>query len=180
MASDNAHCEVEWQVKVFFLEKSLPDFKVPCSVKHTNLQQILKFLLFWRRDKKELPLHLQLGQLGERAAKKYLQKKGMRFLTANFRSARGEIDLVFRDNDCLVFIEVKTRSSEAWTRPAAAVDARKRRLLSLCALDYLRLLKNPQIKIRFDIVEVLLNHGAVAEVRHLPNVFTLSAPYRYG
>ena len=49
-----------------------------------------------------------------------------------------------------------------------------------CALDYLRLLKNPPIKIRFDVVEVLLQDGAVAEVRHLPNTFTLSAPWRYG
>ena len=87
---------------------------------------------------------------------------------------------MFRDADCLVFIEVKTRSSEDWTRPAAAVDARKRRLLSQTALDYLRLLKNPQVKIRFDIVEVLLTDGEVREVRHLPNTFSLSAPYRYG
>jgi putative endonuclease len=79
-----------------------------------------------------------------------------------------------------VFVEVKTRSSEDWTRPAAAVDARKRRLLSQTALDYLRLLKQPQVKIRFDIVEVLLEAGAVREVRHLPNTFALARPYRYG
>lgn len=126
------------------------------------------------------PEHLRRGKLGELAAKKHLQKQGMKFLTANFRSKRGEIDLIFRDDDCLVFTEVKTRSSEDWTRPAAAVDARKRKLLSQCAFDYLRLLKNPPIKIRFDVVEVLLEGGAVAEVRHLPNTFTLSAPYRYG
>ena len=90
------------------------------------------------------------------------------------------MDLVFRDNDCLVFVEVKTRSSEDWTRPAAAVNAEKRRRLSRCALDYLRLLKNPPVKIRFDVVEVLLRDGAVAEVRHLPNTFALSAPWRYG
>ena len=70
------------------------------------------------------PEHLRRGELGERAAKKYLQKLGLKFLAANFRSDRGEIDLIFRDGDCLVFIEVKTRSSEGWTRPAAAVDAR--------------------------------------------------------
>jgi len=126
------------------------------------------------------PEHLRRGNLGELAAKKFLQKQGMKFLTGNFRSKRGEIDLIFRDDDCLVFTEVKTRSSEEWTRPAAAVDARKRKLLSQTALDYLRLLKNPPIKIRFDVVEVLLDGGAVAEVRHLPNTFTLSAPYRYG
>ena len=129
---------------------------------------------------KEKPEHLRRGELGERAAKKFLQRLGLKFLTANFRSARGEVDLVFRDEDCLVFVEVKTRSSEDWTRPAAAVDARKRRLLSQTALDYLRLLKNPQVKIRFDIVEVLLQDGAVREVRHLPNTFPMEKPYRYG
>jgi putative endonuclease len=130
--------------------------------------------------KAEKPEHLRRGELGERAAKKHLHKLGLKFLTANFRSERGEIDLIFRDGDCLVFVEVKARSSEEWTRPAAAVDARKKRLLSQTALDYLRLLKNPAVKFRFDIVEVLLTDGAVREVRHLPNTFTLSKPYRYG
>ena len=140
------------------------------------------------------PEHLRRGKIGELAAKKFLQKQGMKFLTANFRSERGEIDLIFREKgrkglismfigngtDCLVFAEVKTRSSETWTRPAAAVDARKRKLLSQTALDYLRLLKNPEVKIRFDIVEVLLADGAVREIRHLPNTFSLAKPYRYG
>jgi putative endonuclease len=126
------------------------------------------------------PEHLRRGELGERAAKNYLRRQGLKFLTANFRSARGEIDLIFRDDDCLVFVEVKTRSSEDWTRPAAAVNARKRRLLSQTALDYLRRLNNPAVKIRFDIVEVLLADGDVREVRHLPNTFAMAKPYRYG
>lgn len=141
-----------------------------------NLVARIKSLL----GQSEKPEHLRRGELGERAAKKHLQKAGLKFLTANFRSDRGEIDLVFRDNDCLVFVEVKSRSSEDWTRPAAAVDARKRRLLSQTALDYLKLLKNPEVKIRFDIVEVLLTGGEIREVRHLPNTFPLSKPYRYG
>src|SRR5438876_584205 len=123
------------------------------------------------RGKTSPPLHLQHGQLGERAARKHLRRLGMKYLTANFRSPRGELDLIFRDGDCLVFVEVKTRSSETWTRPAAAVNARKRRLLTQTALDYLKLLKNPAVKIRFDIVEVLLEEGTVHEVRHLPNTF---------
>ena len=125
------------------------------------------------------PEHLRRGELGERAAKKFLQRAGLKFLAANFRSERGEIDLIFRDGDCLVFAEVKTRSSEAWTRPAAAVDARKRRLLSQTALDYLQRLKNPPVKFRFDIVEVMLADGQVREIRHLPNTFSLSKPHRY-
>jgi putative endonuclease len=126
------------------------------------------------------PEHLRHGKLGERAAKKYLRQHGLKFLTANFRSAHGEIDLVFRDGDCLMFVEVKARSSENWTRPAAAVNAAKRRRLSQTALAYLRQLKNPQVKIRFDIVEVLLADGKVREVRHLPNTFPLERPYRHG
>src|SRR5450755_1377862 len=127
----------------------------------------------------EKPEHLRRGELGERAAKKFLQKQGLKFLAANFRSERGEIDLVFRDDDCLAFVEVKTRSSENWARPAAAVNAERRRRLSQCALDYLRRLKNPAVKIRFDIVEVLLADGDIREIRHLPDTFAMSKPIRY-
>ena len=141
-----------------------------------NLAAVIKEWL----HQKEIPLSARHGTLGERAAKKHLQQLGLIYLTANFRSHRGEIDLVFRDDDCLVFIEVKTRSSEDWVRPAAAVNKRKRRLLCQTALDYLRLLKNPPVKIRFDIVEVLLHESAVREVRHLPNTFAMEKPYRYG
>ncbi len=129
---------------------------------------------------REKPTHLRYGELGERTARKHLRRRGMKFLTANFRSPRGEIDLVMRDGDCLVFVEVKTRSSEEWGRPASAVDRERRRRLSRAALDYLKLLRNPQVKMRFDVVEVLLDNGAVREVRHLPNTFAMERPYRYG
>jgi putative endonuclease len=147
-------------------------------IRHSKMKlpAVIKDLL----GKKEIPLAHQHGALGERAAKKHLKQLGLKYLTANFRSDRGEIDLVFRDDDCLVFVEVKTRSSEDWVRPAASVNQRKRRLLCQTALDYLELLKNPQVKIRFDIVEVLLHESAVREVRHLPNTFVMEKPYRYG
>jgi putative endonuclease len=151
----------------------------------------------WFARKAE-PEHLRRGRLGERAARKYLQRQGMKFLAANFRSDRGEIDLVFRDRglpkwlkmrrimfvrneaDCLVFVEVKTRSSEEWGRPASAVDAERRWRLTRAGLDYLALLGRPAIKVRFDIVEVLLADGAAKEIRHLPNAFPMERPYRYG
>ena len=136
------------------------------------------WLKFWKTS--SAPLHLTHGRTGEQAALRHLRGKGLKFLTRNFHSDRGEIDLIFRDLDCLVFVEVKTRSSEDWTRPAAAVDARKRRLISQVAFDYLKKLGKPCVKIRFDIVEVLLEEGAVRELRHLPNTFNLTAPYRYG
>jgi putative endonuclease len=133
----------------------------------------------WKyRKPADRPLAHQRGELGERTAKKHLQRLGLKFLTANFRSERGEIDLIFRDKDCLVFVEVKARSSEDWVRPAASVNAPKRKRLSQAALDYLKLIKNPQIKVRFDIVEVLLNNGEVREVRHLPNTFPMVGEYR--
>jgi putative endonuclease len=143
---------------------------------------MIAFLERMRRlwNGKTKPPHLRYGELGERAARKHLKRAGLKFLTANFRSPRGEVDLIFRDGDCLVFIEVKTRSSEEWTRPAAAVDRERRQRLSRTALDYLRLLRNPPVKLRFDIVEVLLENGAVREVRHLPNTFAMERPYRYG
>ena len=130
--------------------------------------------------RRPLPAHLLRGELGERAAQKHLRQQGLKFLAANYRTTRGEIDLVFRERDCLVFVEVKTRSSEDWTRPAAAVNKGKRRRLSRTALAYLRDLKYPEVRFRFDVVEVLLQDGAVREVRHLPNCFPLSPPYRYG
>jgi Holliday junction resolvase-like predicted endonuclease len=64
----------------------------------------------WWGEKKALPLAARHGQLGERAAKKHLQKLGLKYLTANFRSTcsnGGEIDLVFRDDDCLMNIQLK-------------------------------------------------------------------------
>jgi putative endonuclease len=127
------------------------------------------------------PENLRRGRLGEKEAGAYLRRLGMKFLVANFRSRRGEIDLVFRDADCLVFIEVKTRSREDWSRPAAAIDAAKRRRLTRTALDYLRRIRRPQVKLRFDVVEVLLGpDGRVREVRHLPNSFPMARPHRYG
>ena len=136
--------------------------------------------IFARISSKPKAEHLRRGELGERAAERHLRKLGMKFLVRNFRSDRGEIDLIFRNDDCLVFVEVKTRSSEEWARPAAAVNARKRHLITKTALDYLRLLKNPQVKLRFDIVEVLLKDGEVSEVRDLPDTFPMSRGLRYG
>ena len=124
------------------------------------------------------PEHLRRGRVGEVAARRHLKRAGLKFLTANFRTKSSEIDLVFRDGDCLVFVEVKARTEGGWTRPAAAVDQRKRGLLGQAAKEYLRRLGNPETKFRFDIVEVLLRAGAVSEVRHLPNAFPLTRPKR--
>lgn len=124
--------------------------------------------------------HLVTGKLGESLARQHLTSKGLTFLTANFKTRRGEIDLIFRDGENLLFVEVKTRSSEEWSRPAAAVDKQRQGRMARAALDYLRLLKNPKVRFRFDIVEVVLANPKQAEIRHLENVFSLPSPLRYG
>jgi putative endonuclease len=135
---------------------------------------------FPSRRRAELPEHIRRGRLGEKEARKHLSKCGLKFLTENFSSKRGEIDLIFRDQDCLVFVEVKTRSSEEWSRPSAAVDRAKKEKISRAALDYLRLLDEPRVKIRFDIVEVLLSGESIGEVRHLPNAFNIRGRTIFG
>ena len=137
----------------------------------------------WRTVKRALglwrePEHLRRGRVGESAARRHLRRTGLKFLTANYRTKSSEIDLVFRDGDCLGFVEVKARTKGGWTRPSAAVNQRKRGLLGQAAKEYLRRLGNPETKFRFDIVEVLLRDGAVSEVRHLPNAFPLTRPKR--
>jgi putative endonuclease len=132
--------------------------------------EVKKVVSAWFKDD---PEHLQHGRLGETAAKKHLQKLGLKYLAANFGiPGKGEVDLIFREEDCLVFVEVKTRSGEEWARPSAAVDRDKRERLVKMSLAYRRRLPNPYVKYRYDIVEVLLDGGKVGEVRHIPNAFT--------
>jgi len=142
-----------------------------------RLRDFLKTLLpsLWGK-KSILSPKAELGLQGEKVARRYLQRLGMRFLAKNVRTRRGEIDLVFRDRDCLVFVEVKTRSSEDLFRPAAAVTYRKRRALRHAAFDYLQMIGSPPIKVRFDIVEVVIRNGHITEIRHLPNAIVLSYP----
>lgn len=123
---------------------------------------------FWSSNK---PIHLQYGTLGEEAARDYLKQQGLKFLTANFSCKNGEIDLIFRDGESLVFVEVKTRTIGGWTRPGRAVDNRKRRALIRTATEYLSQLDKPPVPYRFDVVEVLLDNGKVVEVRHNANSF---------
>ena len=139
-----------------------------------SLWHAVKRALGLRRE----PEHLRRGRVGEAAARRHLKWAGLKFLTANFRTKGREIDLVFRDGACLVFVEVKARTEGGWTRPAAAVNQRKRGLLGQAAKEYLRRLGNPETKFRFDIVEVILLDVEVSEVRHLPNAFPLTKPKR--
>jgi Holliday junction resolvase-like predicted endonuclease len=94
---------------------------------------------------KELSEHLQLGARGEKLACGFLRRQGYKILYRNFRARHGgEVDIVCRDGDTLVFIEVKTRRRDDTTRPSEAINAAKRKLISRGALTCLQLLDNPR------------------------------------
>src|SRR5437660_11228107 len=96
----------------------------------------------WRNSPK--PEHIRRGTLGEKLARRFLRKNGYKILYRNFRGhGGGEIDIVARDKDTLVFIEVKTRTHEEFGRPLSAVDRQKRKQISRGGLAWLRLLDNP-------------------------------------
>ncbi len=87
--------------------------------------------------------------------------------------------MVCRDRDTLVFVEVKTRTREDFGRPLEAVHASQQRRISLGALAWLRLLGNPDILFRFDVVEVVLAAGAPPRIELIRNAFQLPEPYIY-
>jgi putative endonuclease len=133
--------------------------------------------------KKRVPTraeHLETGIWGEALAEKYLRDKGMKILGRRLRvGKRDELDLLARKGDTLVFIEVKTRRSETFGRPSAAVNKDKRFRISRAAMRYMKKLKKKPLYFRFDIVEVVGKPDQDAPIiRHLPNAFTLDKRFR--
>ena len=135
----------------------------------------------WRsRFSPSRPAHLRLGHRGETLACRFLRRNGYKVLYRNFRGRTGgEIDIVCRDNDTLVFVEVKTRTREDFGRPFAAVDRDKQKRIARGGLAWLRLLDNPDIFFRFDVVEVVIAEGSRPRFELLRNAFALPEPYIY-
>ena len=124
--------------------------------------------------------HLRLGEHGEKLAARFLRRHGFKILYRNFRGRQGgEIDLVCRERDTLVFVEVKTRTREDFGRPLEAVNREKQRRISLGGLAWLRLLGNPDILFRFDVVEVIIAEGTDPRLELTRNAFQLSELYLY-
>lgn len=93
-------------------------------------------------------------------------------LYRNFRAPRGgEVDIVARDGDLLLFTEVKTRTRTDFGRPLAAVDEKKRRLIRRGANAWLRQLGTREIPWRFDVIEVVLIDGKKPQVERIENAF---------
>lgn len=119
------------------------------------------------------------GRWGEDTAAQYLQAQGYTIIDTRVRvDRRSEIDLVARKGELIAFVEVKTRSSVALGRPAAAVGRSKRDALSRAAVRYLKSHRVSKVYFRFDIVEVIGEEESPV-IRHIPNAFPLSPRYRY-
>ena len=120
------------------------------------------------------------GWQGETLAARFLRRHGCRILYRRFRAARGgEVDIVCRDGDTLVFVEVKTRASVVFGWPIEAVNAPKERLIARGALAWRRMLDYADIPFRFDVMEVVIADGQPAQLYWIREAFTLPSPYIY-
>jgi putative endonuclease len=115
----------------------------------------------------------RLGLEGEDAAARALQAAGLRIMERRFRCRLGEIDLIARDRDVLVFVEVKSRRGVGFGRPAESITAAKRRRMARVAQLFLSRRGMLDVPCRFDVVEVLRHPGTELEVRHIVDAFRL-------
>jgi len=109
----------------------------------------------------------RLGRYGEDLAVRYLRDLGMEVLDRNWRCEHGEVDVVARDGDCVVFCEVKTRRSSGFGEPVEAVTFAKAMRLRRLAAAYLRAHRPGLGQVRIDVVGVLCRPGEPAVVRHV-------------
>jgi putative endonuclease len=116
---------------------------------------------------------IAFGKKGEDLAAAHLTRLGYQILARNYRQRRGEIDIIARDGDCTVFIEVKSRVAGGRYSPGEAVTVRKRMQIARVAQMYLaahRLLDRPA---RFDVIAVLIDGDGGYRIDHIPNAFDL-------
>lgn len=116
---------------------------------------------------------LALGKAGEDIAFKKLKKLGYKCIERNYRCTLGEIDIIARHGDCLVFIEIKTRKGRNTGYAKEAVNYRKIKQISKTALNYMKEKDCCDIKSRFDVVAVSINDGK-PDIEVIQNAFELA------
>lgn len=114
--------------------------------------------------------HLQRGRWGEDLAVRHLERAGMVIVERNWRSRSGEIDIVAVDGDTVIICEVKTRSSEDFGSPLAAVTPVKVRRLRALAGEWLRTHERVAREVRIDVIGILLSPRGAPLVEHLRGV----------
>jgi putative endonuclease len=115
--------------------------------------------------------HLELGRAGERVAERYLKRQGLKLICRGFCTPVGELDLIMRAGETLVFVEVKTRRDRIFADPEDAVGPTKVRRLMRAAHWYLHQKRWEDRPCRFDVLAVVLAPGTDPDVRHYPDAF---------
>ena len=118
---------------------------------------------------------LDLGKLGEELALKKIKRLGYKCVTRNYRCSLGEVDLIAKDGECLVFIEIKRRKGKSLGYAKEAIDGRKRRQLSKVALAYMKSNNCCDTKSRFDVVAINLSDKE-DQIEVIRNAFDLEYP----
>jgi putative endonuclease len=115
----------------------------------------------------------ELGKRGEQAARSFLERCGFEILDTNWRCGRGEIDIVAREDDVLVLVEVKTRRTVKAGTPEEAVSPAKQRRIARLAAAYLKGMAHPPERIRFDVVTIMVIGPDRALLRHHRAAFSV-------
>lgn len=113
----------------------------------------------------------KLGNRGERIAASFLRKQGCQIIEKNYHSRLGEIDIVAKEGESIVFVEVKTRRSTDFGLPEEALSYDKRRRLSKLALNYLAHRRIEGSNCRFDVVSILMDNNKVKHIELIKNAF---------
>ena len=113
------------------------------------------------------------GEQGEAIAVGQLKKAGYKIIETNYRTKLGEIDIIAKDKDTIVFVEVKARRSVHYGSPKWAVTPKKQRKISIVALYYLKSTNQSSAKARFDVVTVALNQDT-PQTEIIKNAFELA------
>ena len=115
---------------------------------------------------------MKLGPYGEKVAFKFLKRAGYRILERNYCCPGGEIDIVAADGDTLVFVEVKTRASDAAGDPEAAVNFHKRRQITRVARFFVAQSRAEHLPARFDVLSIVVPEKGKPEIEHFIDAFT--------
>ncbi len=119
----------------------------------------------------ERPNIHKLGEHGEQLAARWLRWKGIKVLYRNFSGPKGgELDIVARDGDLLLFIEVKTRYEPKIGRPLDAVNLEKRKYMKRAGLAWMSMLDRDDVSARYDVIEVILREGQQPFINQVENI----------
>jgi len=120
--------------------------------------------------------NINIGKIGEEEASKYLKAKGYRIRERNYRTPLGEIDIISEYMNNIIFVEVKTRSSDKFGYPGEAVNIIKQKKIIKNALNYLTKYHLWQINSRFDVILINISKSKIIKnIKHIQNAFYLES-----